>query len=536
MQTWLHWCMQKNSLTSYRLVPVAAVAFIVIALSMVFSKTFAYLLQNWQREEYSYGFLIPLISLYFIWQRRHLFVHRVSDGSWWGVAIVSVGLLLLLLDAAASVNSPNAYALVIVITGVAIATIGWRGFKLALAPIALLLLMVPLPVLWYNNLSSQLQLISSQLGTWLIRLFSIPVYLEGNVIELSGFKLEVAEACSGLRYLFPLVTLGAIIAYIYRGKAWVRFSLVLSTLPIAVLMNGLRIGATGMLVSNFGIEHAEGFLHEFEGWIIFMACFGLLLGELAILKRISGDDRSLIRALRWDGSPDRPVGRMPVRLASSHTTVASGPPTFAVGLLLTLAVYPVWAVAERPEIMPVHESFSSFPLQIEDWAGRRDRLDRVYLDTLKVDDYLLSNYVSTAGSSLNFYVAYYASQRSGRAEHSPSACLPGNGWQVERWQQYRVPAVQVGGEPLRVNRAVVQKGGERELVYYWFNERGRALTSEYLAKWYLLADSLTRNRSDGAMVRLMVRLKDGEDESVGDAQLSRFTASAVPVLERYLGD
>src|SRR5579863_8726586 len=136
------YCMWKSSLSGYRWPQLAAVAFAVVTLALVFNRTFGYLYANWQREEYSHGFLIPFISILLLWQRRALFGRDFLSGSWWGVGIVALGLLLYFLGFSASILGLDAYALVIVIAGCVVAAIGWRGVRLAWVPIALLLVMI----------------------------------------------------------------------------------------------------------------------------------------------------------------------------------------------------------------------------------------------------------------------------------------------------------------------------------------------------------------------------------------------------------
>ncbi len=527
--------MWKSSLSGYRWPQLAAVAFAVVTLALVFNRTFGYLYANWQREEYSHGFLIPFISILLLWQRRALFGRDFLSGSWWGVGIVALGLLLYFLGFSASILGLDAYALVIVIAGCVVAAVGWRGFRLAWVPIALLLLMIPLPTFWYNSLSSELQLISSQVGVAIIRAFGVSVFLEGNVIDLGSYKLQVAEACSGLRYLFPLMTLGVVVAYVFKGKTWTRWFIFLSTIPISVLMNSVRIGIIGLLVDRFGSAQAEGFLHQFEGWVIFMICFGLLLLECVALLRICGDRRPLREVLGFEVTA-RPGGL-------THRPIRLSKPAGAVALVLVLAVYPALALPQRMELKPARDEFSRFPLRLGDWVGRRDRMESIYLSELKLDDYLLANFVPAAtpadpsggDAPVNVYVAYYASQRSGQSVHSPRSCLPGGGWRIQELDQREVAGVRLRGGPLRVNRALIQQGSERQLVYYWFQERGRDITNEYLVKWYLFADALTLNRSDGALVRIITPLQEGDDAEGGDARLSRFSAAMVPTLEKYVG-
>jgi len=527
--------MSKNSLHDYKWPQLIAVALAIVALGLVFGRTFSYLYANWQREEYSHGFLIPFICAFLLWRRRRLFQRAELRGSWAGAGIVLVGLLLCVLGYAASIVGLDAYALVVVVAGCVVAVCGWRGLRLAAVPVGLLVLMIPLPTFWYNTMSSQLQFISSEIGVAFARAFGVSVFLEGNVIDLGNYKLQVAEACSGLRYLFPLMTLGLVVAYMLKGRAWTRWFVFLSTIPIAVLMNSVRIGIISMLVDRFGSAQAEGFLHQFEGWVMFMACFALLMVECAVLLRISGSRLPLRQALGLEDSA--------APASAERQIFTLGRPALAAVLLLVLAVYPVLAVPQRTESKPVRSEFSQFPLQLEGWVGRRDRLENIYLDELKLDDYLLADYVPAgtaaavpmAESPVNIYVAYYASQRSGRSVHSPRSCLPGGGWRIQNLDQHDVAGVRLRGAPLRVNRAIIQQGAERRLVYYWFQERGRDITNEYLVKWYLFSDALTLNRSDGALVRVITSLSDGEDATIGDARLSRFSATMLPELQKYVG-
>jgi exosortase D (VPLPA-CTERM-specific) len=507
-----------------------------VALALLFQDTFSYLYGVWHQEEYSHGFLIPLVSGFLLWQRRGQLAQVEFRSSWMGVLVAAAGVAIYFLGVLASITTIDTYALVIVLLGVALALMGWRAFRIALVPLALLFLMNPIPAFFYNNLSSELQLISSQLGVGFMRLCGVSVLLEGNVIDLGTYKLQVAEACSGLRYLFPLMTLGVIVAYLFKGPLWMRCCLMLSTLPITVLMNSLRIGVIGVLVDRFGIEQAEGFLHWFEGWVIFMVCFLLLLGEGWLLLRVTGDHRRLrdLFALDLAAAPvPAPVPR--VRQL--------GKPAVAVLLLLVLAVLPARALPNRLEVRPARRDFAEFPLRIGEWRGRRDRLDAVYIDTLKLDDYVLGDFVRhgtadgapLANAPVNLYVAYYASQRTGQSAHSPRSCLPGGGWRILDFAQHEVTGVTSnGGVPLRVNRAIVQQGADRQLVYYWFAERGRDITSEYLVKWYLLQDAVVRNRTDGALVRLVTPLGANESAAAADSRLAQFAGSVLPTLKSYL--
>jgi exosortase D (VPLPA-CTERM-specific) len=517
---------------------VAAAAVAAVTIVLLFQNTFAYLYFVWHREEYSHGFLIPLVSAYLLWQRRHFFEQTTFRSSWAGVALAATGIAIYFVGAVASITTVDTYALVIVLLGTALALMGWQAFRIALVPLALLFLMNPIPNFFYYNLSAELQLISSQLGVALMRLCGVSVFLEGNVIDLGSYQLQVAEACSGLRYLFPLMTLGVIIAYLFRGPTWMRWLLFLSTVPITVLMNSFRIGVIGVLVDRYGVAQAEGFLHLFEGWVVFMVCLLLLIAEAWVLLRLAGDRRTL-----------RDLLALELPHPGAVTTVAQSrelaKPAVVLLFILLAAVWPARALPKRVEVRPARADFSEFPLQLGPWRARRQPLEAVYLDRLKLDDYLLADFLrvatddevtggEAAAAPVNLYVAYYASQRTGEAAHSPRSCLPGGGWRILDFTQREVAGVRLNGAPLRVNRALVEHGTDRQLVYYWFQERGRVITNEYLVKWYLLEDALLRNRTDGALVRLVTSVQADKPATAADARLAQFASRALPALREYL--
>ena len=480
--------------------------------------------------EYSHGVLIPFITAYLIWQRTdELAQHRFS-GSWAGVGCLIVGLLLLGVSELSAIYMLGQYAFLIVIAGWTLSLLGWTAFRVVAVPLFILAFMSPLPQFLYQGLSAQLQLWSSELGVWVIRLFGISVFLEGNVIDLGTFKLQVVEACNGLRYLFPLMTLGFVMAYLYQASLWKKFVIFLSTLPITVFMNSFRIGAIGVAVERWGPAMAEGFLHDFEGWVIFMACFGVLFIEMWLLMRLTGDRREL-RVVFGLELPPRLVGD------GSRALAHPVPRSLAVSVLLILiAAVAARALPDRPEIVPTRAEFSGFPKTIGTWVGQPAALEAVYVEALKFTDYLLINYVDADQHAVNVYAAYYASQRKGESVHSPRSCLPGGGWQIESLTQVTLPGVGTSPGTLSINRALISAGDQKQLVYYWFAQRGRVIADEYAVKWYLLIDALWRSRSDGALVRITMPVADASSVAQADALLQGFIAKLAPQFSPYIPD
>ncbi len=507
----------------YRLVLACA----ALVLYLPFADGIEYMVGVWSESgEYNHGFLIPLLSLFLIWQRRNRLRVTSFVGSWYGPILVLLGALFYLVGELATVYTLVQYAFLVVLAGAVLSLVGRPAFPLLAMPLGMLLFMVPLPNFLYNNLSAELQLLSSQLGVRFIQLFNISVFLQGNVIDLGSMKLQVVEACSGLRYLFPLLTFGFIAAYLFKTALWKRVVVFVSTIPITIVMNSLRIGLIGVTVDSWGKKAAEGILHDFEGWVVFMACAALLLLEMRLLT-----------AMGKDAAPLREVFGLEIPTAERAvaTSVRRLPEPFLVssGLLCALLIVSIY-MPSREEVVPEHENFAIFPADLAEWHGESDRLDKIYVDALKFDDYILNNYTRADTNAVNLYVAYYGSQRKGQSAHSPRSCIPGDGWEIASHRRIKVPLVDGPTGGLPVNRMVIGKGETRQLVYYWFQERGRLLTNEYMVKWFLLWDALLRGRTDGALVRLTMPVSDGQSVDEVEPVLASFTGEVFSRLERFI--
>jgi exosortase D (VPLPA-CTERM-specific) len=341
------------------------------ALGFAFAGGLLNIYERWStEEEYSHGFIIPLVSVYILWQKRaYLSTLPLRPGPW-GLLLVILGLAALFVGELAALFILIQYALVVVLLGLVWTFAGTRVTRAVAVPVLFLLFAVPLPWFIDSDLSGELQLISSQLGVGVIRLFDVPVYLQGNVIDLGTYQLQVAEACSGLRYLYPLMSFGFICVYLWKAPLWKKVVAFASTIPITIFLNSLRIGIIGFLVDNFGISHAEGFLHFFEGWIIFMTCVAILLIEMAVLAQI--------------GAPS-PVSTMidppsPPEQSKSTVQHQSPPWPFVLSSVLVIgAAISMGVLPSRTESVPERNSFTSFSLQTNEWQARRVRIPEVLL-------------------------------------------------------------------------------------------------------------------------------------------------------------
>jgi len=512
--------------------PSAGLAVLLIAASFLLIVPFAaelHAMWRWwlDRPEYSHGVLMPALALLLAWQQRDRLERLPLLGSWWGLGLVLLGGLLLLLGKLAAVQVIVQYAFVVTLAGLVLALVGRRVAGMLLVPLVILVLMIPPPEFIFKSMTAGLQLVSSQLGVAIVRLCGVSAYLEGNVIDLGSYKLEVAEACSGLRYLFPLMVLSYIMAYFFKTAFWRRALVFASSVPVTIVMNSLRIGAIGVMVDHWGPAMAEGFLHDFEGWFMFMVSAAFLLLEIAVLSRI-GRYRQPWRQVF---AVDFPAATSPS--APRAQWQAQWPFLASLAVLCVLAGV-VALMPPRTEIVPSRESFVQFPLNLGQWQGHRVPMEPVYVDALKLDDYIIADYRRAAALPVNLYVAWYNSQRAGQSTHSPRTCLPGGGWQIVSLQPYWVPNARIAGSAVRVNRAVIEYGTDRQLVYYWFQQRGRVITNEYLVKWYMFVDSLLRRRTDGSLIRLIVPVPSGVAIDQAQSELDAFTRAVTQRLPPYI--
>ena len=530
--------LQGSQLQIYSLLAIALVAAVV-----PFARVLGDLYNIWNlKPEYSHGIMIPLLSAFLIWRQRGELRGLPFTGSWLGLALIVAGLALRMLGVLTTMQTLQHYAFLLVLYGLVLALTGPAVFRRLWMPLLILVFAVPLPSFFNNALSLQLQLWSSQIGVWVIRAAGVSVLLEGNVIDLGNYQLEVAEACSGLRYLFPLMTLAFIVSYLFRGPMWKRVTIFVLSIPITVVMNSLRIGFIGITVDRWGKEMAQGALHDFEGWLVFMFSTVVLILCAIALSRIGPSRTSWSAA--FDLLPRTPAAPAPstAAAAGAAATGAANPvgqrvprPFVAAAAVVLLGAVAGTAVP-TPSVMALpRTSFDVFPSAIGDWTGRREALEPIYLDALRLDDYAQVNYRNASGAQINFYSAYYQTQDSTREVHSPHDCIPGGGWQITRMERREFPAVG-GRAAFPFNRAIIQLGGNRQIVYYWFQERGRYLTNEYVVRWYLLWDALTRHRSDGALVRFVAPFPQGAKETEVDASIQSLANQIVPTLGRYIPD
>jgi len=475
----------------------------------------------WQGEDFNYCYFVPVIVLYLLWEKRVELRSFPLSPSWIGIAPILCGIALFWLGELAGEFYTIYIGSWFVLIGCIWTAAGWRWLKLAAFPLLFLISMFPFPSFINMNLTLRLKLISSKLAVIMLQLCGMSVHREGNVIDLGGMLLQVVDACSGIRYFYPLIVLSILLAYFFKAPFWKKALLVLSTAPVSVISNAMRIASTAVLCRIWGEEFALGFFHDFSGWLIFMFSLGLLLFEMWLLKKVLPN----------------PV-REKAKLSSVPLTVgplgfkAFLPRFIVVTLLLSTNVILAHGVDFRHKT-PLDKPLSGFPLRVSDWRGEVVEMDKLERSFLNFDDYTMIHYVDKQGKEIDFYTVYYGSQVKGESIHSPASCFPGNGWVFKESGVATIPLDKDKGE-LRVRRAIAENTGERELVYYWFPQRGRILTNLFQLKFYVFWDALTKRRTDGALVRVITPIYPSEQTVDAEARLQGFSGQIAPVLDRFL--
>jgi exosortase len=245
------------------------------------------LVRNWGTDsDYGHGFLVPVFSGYVLWRERERWMRSEIKPRNFGLLVMIAAVVILMGGSLGAEVFTSRISLVILLGGMILFTTGWKLLRAVSFPLGFLILMIPIPVIIYNQITFPLQLLASRFATFWLELFQVPVLREGNVLILPHYSLEVVEACSGIRSLMTLVTLAIAYGYLVERRRWVRYALVLLMVPIAILSNAIRVMGTGVLTYRFGPAAAGGFFHEFSGWIIFVAALALMFACHGILKHI----------------------------------------------------------------------------------------------------------------------------------------------------------------------------------------------------------------------------------------------------------
>ncbi len=274
---------------------------LILVLIALYAPVLTRLVKQWYTDaDYSHGFIVPLLSLYLIWQRREKLRAIPRRPSLWGMVIVIASIGLLFLGSLGAELFLARISILGVICGLIVYFVGSSVLRAMAFPVGFLLFAIPIPVLIYNQIVFPLQFIASKFATSALETLNIfPIMREGNVLIMPNMRLEVVEACSGIRSLMSLLALAAGYGYLAERSTVVRWILFLAMIPLAIISNGTRVMITALMAHYIGPQAAEGFMHEFSGWVIFVVATALFLGlhSLSVVIRkkfgwLPKDDRN----------------------------------------------------------------------------------------------------------------------------------------------------------------------------------------------------------------------------------------------------
>lgn len=517
--------------TSFNAGGILLLALATVAAGWYFIDGLDALLAAWATPEYSHGPIIPVLSALMFLREMKQYPARPGEipNRWPGVAVIALALSFGALGKLSQVDDIVAYSTIFWVAGIVLVSMGWRRGWLFWPSVLHLVYMLPLPATIYYKVSIFLQMVSSEVGVALLKLVSVPVFLEGNIIDLGVMRMHVAEACSGLRYLFPIMSFSYVFAVLYRGPRWHKAVLLLAAVPITVFMNSVRIAVAGIIANYYGIEWLQGFTHFFEGWVIFIICIVILFGLARLMLMFHPGNPSLADALDLDTSG---IAAQAAKIRFLRPT-----PALVVTAVLGVGALGLWqAVPQDRAQIVARSSFGLFPTQLGDWRqqGPEERLTADVAKTLAADDYRQATMVRDAETPpVGLFMAFYNDQSKGGV-HSPEICLPSSGWEIAKLERVDIAPKLGLDSKFMLNRVIIQKGESRMMVYYWFQQGDRRVAWDVAAKFFLLADGIGSGQTDGGIIRLTTPMNRGESEESAEARLLDMTRQVIEPLPRFM--
>lgn len=473
-------------------------------------------------DDYSYGFFIPAISAYLIWERRKGLRQIPAAASW---SVLPVFILVIavslyaILGSSGNISRPLLPIAILTLTAFCF---GLRFARYLLLPLAFLIFMVPVPGVIERSLGMFLKRVASEFGGQIIRLFDIPVYVSGNIIDLGTNQLQVVDACSGMRYLFPLLAFGILYGYLFESRQWKRLVIALSTIPVAVLTNALRVGITGVLTNKIGPEVAEGFMHDFSGWVIFWISCALV----AFLGRLLKGGSSAAAA--GESVAADPNAQNVAALSVGYKAFTVACIGLAAVALFTLSTHAMPAVK-------LNSGIANYPLEFVGWQGRAELIDAETVDLSGAEQAFSANYKGADGGAVSLYIGYRGTAFLDNENffHSPTVCLPSGGWKILQTSVRRIEGVPRWGS-LSVTEMLVEQSGQTMLVNFWFQTKDKATHDKNLNRFHLSQHALLRSNTYDLFIREITHLEHGEDIETGRERLDLYTRDMMVTLFAFL--
>jgi EpsI family protein len=490
--------------------PGAAVAWLAlcVAFGLAYLPTVVSLAGYFSANDmYSYGFLVPFISGYLIWQRRDALASRPMVPSYgFGVTVLGAGLTLLVVGRLSNTNLIEQVSLPVSLCGMALVVLGGAATRQLAFPLAYLFTMVPFWDFLTLRLHLPFQLYSAAIGTGMLQLVGVPVFRDDVLIRLPNTTLEVAEACSGVNHVVAVLCIGVPMTYLYVADWRKRVGILASAVLIALVCNAVRVAIVA-LYAYFDIRAADGDVHG--PYALFRSLLITAIGFLVLfwlVYRLADQP-----AAHPHAEPNSP--RAPWRPRMSAVALAAAMLAGAAALTL----------ADRVEAVPLTVKAADFPDDVGRWRKVAARPWMPPTDAISFDTEVSMTYADPSGASIDVLVGYFEKQTAGRELV---------GYEMSRVVWPGVRGVASATAPA-VEESVVTTRGGAYLVTTWYVVNGRVLTGGYQAKWWTAWTALTQRRSNGGIVAVRTRLRDGESTDAASARTRDFVNRLMTISERY---
>ena len=474
--------------------------------------------QWWTNDMYSYGPLIPFISAYVIWlRRREILSIQIQPHLLGGVSLLVAGLILLSVGVKGGIELLSETSLVVTIVGLVLLLYGSAMLKALLFPISYLLFMIPSWGILANQIHLPFQLVSAQIGTKLLELIGIPVYLRDQFITLPNITLEVAEGCSGVNYLLAVLAISSAAAYLYIGGWPRRIVLVLGSIVVSILTNGLRVGLIAVLSYYELSGDLHGPFHVLQGMSISIVGYAAIIAGIAILSN-------------KPFSPGKPAQRISQRTTALTFAQAdtSSSRYLCVAVSCVFALMGTYLMLYEPTSVPLRSDLASLPLQIAEWKGRPVPISVTVFRENGVDNELSRSFYSESGDQITLYLGYFSFQKQGKelVNYKTTRLLEGTG---------ATHTIQIDESHSISVKSVSQTAGTTtQLIVYAYLIGDRVITDWYVAKLLTAWDILVTGRSNGTIFMVTNGSIDGHDYSKQLQASKEFIRDVFPFIARAL--
>ncbi|WP_461833488.1 exosortase C-terminal domain/associated protein EpsI [Desulfothermus sp.] len=459
-------------------------------------------------DDFSYALIIPFIVAYLVWEKRKNLSNTTIKPYWPGLVLIVFNFLFSIYGVLGSDISAARISWWLWIVSITLFCYGKDIFKVLFIPLIILAFVIPLPQHIYAPLTLSLKLISSKLAFYIISLAGIPVHVEGNIIDLGDTQLHVVDACSGLRYVLPLMAVAILYAH-YSQRHWFKkLILILITLPLSMIMNGLRVGIIAILYKWVSPKVVESFYHELSGWFIFILSFGLLIGLNYILNLLPPKHKDFTASKNHKNEKSKYT-------KNEHKNNLY-PFCLTFTLLCILFISSI-CTTSLPRIK-LANGINSFPLHFKDWNGVFTPIDPEIIKRSGAEESFQATYINSKNEMVSLYIGYRSTpfMESEEFFHSPTVCLPSSGWKILEKSSYKIPNVSYRYNNFVVTRLLVSKMGKKQLVYFWFQTKDKISRNIFENRFHLTLSALKRDNTYDITVHVYTIIK--ENESIKDAQ------------------